>query len=151
MQDQLKVVKVGENEYGIGRLNAFQQLHVARRLLPVLARIGTAFQQSGSDGSADPFSVVANPMAQAISDMKQEDVDYVLNTCLAICHRKVQQGNGVGWAALMSPGGEGKLGQLMFQDLDLSHLIELVGAVVMENLKGFFPTAQPESPGGKTA
>ena len=49
------------------------------------------------------------------------------------------------WSPMMIKGA------LMFQDLQLPALLQLVGAVIQENLGSFFPAALPTSPGETAA
>ena len=122
-------IEVGGNSYRIGRLDARKQFHVARRLAPILPALG------GMKTGKDMMMSIA-PVAEALSKMSEEDTDYVLDTCLAVCQRI--QGNGQG-APLMARGGG-----LMFQDIDMPQMIQLTIQVLRENLAGFFPAAAAE-------
>jgi hypothetical protein len=64
------------------------------------------------------------PIADVLSKMSDEDVDYVLKKCLTVC----QKYTGTGWAPLM------RNGNLMFDDLDLATLMQLTMEVVQDNL-----------------
>lgn len=104
--------------YRIGKLNALQQLHVGRRVLGVLA--------NGAQGSQQ--------LLGAISAMPDEQVDYVVNRCLAVVQRCTGTPGAVGasWAPVMGSAG------IMFQDMDAAALLQLTVEVVKENLMGFF-------------
>lgn len=120
-------VQVGENTYQIGRLDARKQFHVARRLAPVLGGLAKAFG-SGKVANIDPLAAI-EPMGQVIAAMPDTDVDYVLNACLTACSRKTA----AGWAPVQAPNGA-----LMYGDLDMGTMLQLVFKVLEANLAGFF-------------
>jgi hypothetical protein len=109
-----KVIK--GNTYVIGKMDAFQQLHVARRLAPIQAENGV----------------------EAFARMEDKDVEYIYRTCLSVCQRRQTTGSGqtVVFAKVMANG------VLMFSDIDYEHMQDIVTAVIEENLGGFSPTAQ---------
>lgn len=107
-------------QYRSGKLDAFKQFHVARRLAPLLGGI--------AQGGGGDFSAFLQPMAEAIAHMPDADCDYILNTCLAVVQR--QQGNA--WASIM----KGK--EFMFDDIDMGSMIQITVQVIQENLGGFF-------------
>lgn len=135
----MKTVPINEISYTIGKLSAREQLHVARRLAPVLAELFVSFKNSPQqvDAGLDAILALASvPLAKTFAEMPEPDVDYVVNKCLSVCQR--QQKNG--WAKVMVDD------VLMFADIELDTLLSLTAEVVQENLGRFFPTSQPESP-----
>ncbi|WP_343724939.1 phage tail assembly chaperone [Herbaspirillum huttiense] len=128
-------IKIGDHTYRIGRLDARKQFHVARRLAPVLAGLSGGAAKAGA-------SLVAQlmPIADALSKMADEDVDYVLDSCLAVCQRAQQGGQ---FAAVTVPSGG-----LMFQDIDMAQMIQLTVAVIQGNMAGFFAAAPADLPVG---
>lgn len=149
-------LQIGERSYRTGKLNAFKQLHVARRVAPVLMSLGKSLElllgsvESKKDETqAAPPSedvsikdakamVAILPLAEALAAMREEDVDYVINSCLAVC--EIQQGNG--WQRVQAGNG-----RLMFDFIELPAMMELTMAVIRENLVPFFPT--PQAPATK--
>jgi hypothetical protein len=131
---------IAGHSYTIGELNAFEQLHVARRLAPVLAGIVSAFSSAphlskGESAEEKILELATGPLANAFAQMSDVDVDYIVHRCLAVCHRK-------------RAGGQDKVfanGVLMFKDIKLDTLMGLTLAVIQENLGSFFPTGQPTS------
>lgn len=107
-------------QYRAGRLDAFKQFHVARRLAPLLGGI--------AKGGQGDFSAFLQPMAEALAGMPDADCDFILNTCLAVVQR--QQGNA--WAPII----KGK--ELMFEDIDMGSMIQITIKVIQENLGSFF-------------
>jgi Phage tail assembly chaperone protein, TAC len=136
--------------YRTGRLNAFQQFHVARKLAPAVFALGKsagklkplveAMQKKNETGSFEGLDTIielVQPMVEALGEMKEEDVDYVLKTCMTVCERK----QGAAWARTVSANG-----RFMFEDVELPELIQLTVAVVRENLANFFTGPLSESP-----
>lgn len=130
--------------YVIGKLSAMEQLHVARRLAPVLASLIPAFvgnpglfdKNEDEGGGADAMMIIASgPVAETLSKMSNEDVDYVVNACLSVCEWKQAKN----FAKVMV----NKV--LMKGNLELDELMGLTIAVIQENLGRFFPTSQPDS------
>jgi hypothetical protein len=129
--------------YRSGKLDAFKQFHVFRKLAPLLgglfetiARTNEALQKardsngSLADAEVDAFSAVG-PVARALADMPADDLNFVLNTCLAVCQRRNPQGS---WVQIMPDAG----GQMLFDDIDLTVMIKLTLGVVQDNLSNFF-------------
>lgn len=134
--------------YRIGKLNAFEQFHVARRLAPALFVLGKNF--AGIDGTAEGASMLDSlagaigPLAEVIARMTDDESNYVLTTCLGVCSRK----QGTALAAIIL---ERKIAnpnttsyQLMFDDIDMAVMLQLVFAVLKDNL-GNFLAALPVS------
>lgn len=123
--------------YKIGRLNAFEQLHIMRRLAPVLPTLAGLVGEPGSD----PLERL-EPLTEAVSKMADSDVDYVIKGCLGAVERQ----QGPAWARVVTaPGKAGDQASrgLLFDDLSMSAMLQLVYHVLTENLGSFFPTAAP--------
>lgn len=117
---------IGGHKYRIGKLNAFAQFHLARRLAPALWALGSGMLMQVK---TDAFDVAAiGPLVEAISKMSNADSEHVLHACLGVCHRQ----SGTGWQIMYTEGGG-----LMFQDIDLSVLMQLTTAAIRENLGNF--------------
>lgn len=152
---------IGERTYRTGKLNAFKQLHVARRVAPVMMSLGKTLElvlgatpaKKANDAEAEGLASVqpedttkadANamvamlPLAEALAAMKEEDVDYVINACLAVCELK----QGDAWQRVQAGNG-----RLMFDFIDLPIMMELTMTVIKENLVPFFPS--PLAPASK--
>ena len=133
-------------KYRIGRLDAFKQLHVSRRLAPMFFALGQGAAAAANrpepsqlaqenDDSVDPtvFGTIVEafkPVAAALSKMPDDDVEYVIKTCLGVVERQ----SGAGWAKVLNGQGH-----LMFNDLEMSDMIQLTRAVIQRNLGNFFP------------
>jgi hypothetical protein len=118
--------------YRTGRLDARQQLHVGRRLIPALpGLLGSIVNADFSklDGGST-LLLAAGPVGQAIAIMPQEDADYVVNTCLAVCSKRV----GDAWAPMMASNG-----QLMDSELPLKVMLRMVVETIKDNIGNFSP------------
>ena len=138
----MQELEIAEVHYRTGRLDAYQQLHVFRKLSPLLsglfetiARTSQAIEGAkAANGSVieaeiDAFSAIG-PVARAFAEMPQDDLDFVLKTCLGVCTRRNQQG---AWVKVSN-----EQGQLMFEEIDLNAMLRLANAVVQDNLSNFF-------------
>jgi len=110
---------LGEHTYSIGRLDTFRQLHVARRLGTVVSAILETMTK-GEDGA--PIGETLEPIMTALGRMSDEDVNYVIKSCLSVVTRK----QAAGWAPVQGNGGV-----LMFEDITVSHMM-MITAKVME-------------------
>lgn len=136
-------VTVGGNVYRVGALNALQQLHVSRRIAPVMATMGISLAQlrGGASLDLDAMMTSLGPMAEVVSNMSDEHVEYIIATCMGAVLRK--QG-----ADSWAPTVQGALP--MFADIDMPTMLRLTVQVIMNNLAGFLkepgaPAASPSS------
>lgn len=136
----MKTTEINGITYNVGKLNAFDQLHVARKIGPLLSDLFTAFR-SNPDALSDKadmegrlLELAMGPFADGFAKMSKEDVDFVVNTCLAVCDRRQEKG----FAKVMANG------VLHFTDIEIDTLLGLTVSVIWENLGRFFPTSQPE-------
>lgn len=152
---------LGSVEYRLGQLNAVQQFHVSRRVAPVVATVGlslgpeTLRKVRAASGPGDLPGVLdvdailgaVGPLAQVLSTMSDEHVDYVLATCLGVVSRKqpnMGPRNTDLWAPVMVNGN------IMFGDIDMPAMVRLCIAVMAHNLGDFWkelptPPASPSS------
>lgn len=123
--------------YRTGKLNAFQQFHVARRLAPILQSISNVATKLPEPSSAqlgeNDTVALLDGLTNVVSRMSDEDCNYVLNACLGACSRQ----QGAGWARVQAANGGG----LMFVDIDMNVMLQLAFATVRENITNFFPVA----------
>ncbi|MDE2403048.1 MAG: hypothetical protein KGL90_15435 [Burkholderiales bacterium] len=119
--------------YRIGKLDAFKQFHVSRKVAPLIPKLVPAFValSSGKDafGDMSKLAEVLAPFADAMADMPDEAAEYVVGTCLSV----VQRRQGQSWAPVWSAQGK----TIMFDDIDLSTTLPLVVQVIRENLGSF--------------
>lgn len=132
--------------YRTSKLSVFDQLKVSRKLLPLLAGIMPDIQSIKSavtpkaDGGADSaavFGVIEKALpkiAEKLADMSEEDTNAIIFPCLSA----VSRNHGKGWVAVMQSG------ELMFDDIGLMSMLQMVGRVVGDSLGNFLP-APPDS------
>ncbi|WP_387467136.1 phage tail assembly chaperone [Photorhabdus sp. RM323S] len=118
-------------QYRTAKLSVFDQLKVSRKLLPVLAGLVSdirAVQTMAQDRNMEGALEKALPkIAQAVSDLSDEDCNAILYPCLSVVSRQ----HGKGWTAVFSQG------VLHFDDIDLPTLLQLVARVIGDSLGNF--------------
>lgn len=121
--------------YRTSKLSVFDQLKVSRKLLPVLAGLLGDFQALKSatqDGDVYKALETALPkIAESLADMSEEDTNAIILPCLSVVARQ----NGKVWTPVMSQN------ELMFDDIDLMSMLQIVGRVVGDSLGNFLPAA----------
>lgn len=132
---------INQKTYMIGRLTPKQQLHLARRLLPLFVGVAPALDldkglptvaDTPKDNPPELDLKAMAPFVEALARMSDSEVDAIVDPCLAVVNRKVNET----WAPVMP-----RPGQLMFQDMSVVDMLSLVWAVISENLGNFFPAA----------
>jgi hypothetical protein len=134
-------VEIGGLKFKLGKLNAYQQFHVVRRVGPLLSDLFPALSKvkdlKDLDKMSDEekfkaFSDLLSPVAQGFSKLSDVDADYCLNTLLSSV--EVNQAQFGTWARVATKD------QIMIQDIELPVLLQVAGRALMFNLKGFFDT-----------
>jgi len=119
---------LGAQEYSaFGKLDAFAQLHIARKLGPALPIVEGLVSAENAGKSKSLLIVLM------LSHINDTDTEYVVKKCLSVVGRKQVSGQ---FAKIQSADGS-----LMFDDISMSDLLELTVAVIEENLGDFFRTA----------
>ena len=143
--NNIEMLMIGDHQYSIGRLNAMDQLHVSRKIAPLVPTIIPIISEVAKGGLADAFKAIdgdkeidletfdlksldgltgaLEPLTTAFSAMPEKDVDYVVQKCLSVVNR--------GTARLCVNG------QIMFDDLDMGQILPLTLAVIRVNLGNF--------------
>lgn len=138
-------IEISGARYRAGKLNARQQFHVARRLVPLMGSLVSLLPAPGPDGkrpALDPMAFL-EPMANAVAGLSDADSDYIMDTCLRAVERQVPGG---AWAPVATATGA-----LMYDDMDLVAMLRLCAAVIQENLAGFLHAIPAPPPGGEGA
>jgi hypothetical protein len=129
----MQELEIEGRKYRTGKLDAFKQYHLMRKLLPLLSGLGETFSERDPTVQRDFWKALA-PIAQAISDMSVEDSEWLLKTCLSV----VTTHNGRAWIPITTAQGS-----LMFEDIEMSTMVQLAFAAIQDNLGSFFPVPQP--------
>ena len=137
--------------YRVGKLDAMRQFHVSRRIAPIIPTLAPVFVKIAQDGSVTKdVSIVLHllePFGQALSDMSDEASEYVMSTCLSVVQRRTMQNT---WAPVWSAQAK----SCMFDDMDLSVLMQLALRVITDSLGPFIAgllTSQQAAPEAQTA
>lgn len=143
------------HDYRVAKLSVFDQLKVTRKLLPVLTGMMSDFGSIRSllpaDGKIDTvkfdqlkpvFETLLPRIAEELSSLTEEDTNAIIHPCLAVVSRKHMGG----WTPVFNSG------QLVFDDIDLLTMLQLVARVVADSLGNFLPvnptSATPGQPQG---
>jgi len=137
-------IKLGENLYSIGRLSAMQQLHVSRRIAPIVPALIPVFLRIRGKPIGEDLEGLAEalqPLAEGLAALKDEDAEYVIGTCMSA----VQRQQSTGWARTWVIEQK----RFMFEDMDMGVILPLVVQVITANLGPFISgllTSQASSP-----
>lgn len=143
--------ELGADTYRIGKLNAFQQFHLSRKVAPVIPTLIPVFlklQGSARDqavaaaagespgtgatplsGDLEGLAALMQPFADGIAGMPDEVAEFILGTCLGAVQRK----QGTAWFPVWSASQN----VCMFDDLDLGVMLKLSVRVITESLGPF--------------
>jgi hypothetical protein len=114
--------------YLTGKLNARQQFDVSRRL----GIMSMLLEQPVADDHVEGARFIGGLAAGYLANVPQQDMDYILNTCLATVR------------TIRDPGGKAvpamnlQTGLMQFDDIEMTTMLELVDLVIQENLLPFF-------------
>ncbi|MDH0638194.1 hypothetical protein N5D52_14700 [Pseudomonas sp. GD03860] len=127
---------LGDSTYRIGKLDAFKQFHLSRKVAPIIPTLIPVFlklQQSASksplSGDIGAMAEVMGPFADGIAAMPDEAAEFILGTCLAVVQRK----QGDRWMPVWSSNQS----TCMFDDMDLGVMLQLTFRVIKESLGPF--------------
>lgn len=142
--------RIGPTNYRTVPMGAFAQWHIMRRIgaaatgdiIEVVNRLIDA-RKSQKSGDGENWLVgmmtsmeivdlipIIEPLIRSIGRMTDADSNYVLMGCMSCVQRQVR--GGTGWAPIVS--GD----QLMYADIRLPEMLQLVGYVLRDNLTSFF-------------
>lgn len=124
--------EINGNTYSAGTLSVFDQLRVARKLLPMLGGMVGELKKLQS-GETD-IETLLPVIADTVAGMSDSDCDAIIHPCLSVVSRQ----SGKTWAPVF------RQGELMFDDIDLMTMLQLVARVIGYSLGNFFP-ALPET------
>jgi hypothetical protein len=126
---------ISGQKYIFGKLNARKQFHVARRLAPAIADIAPLLKLIKSEEVEDKeeFGIKAIEMlGNALSKLKDDDADFILDSLLDSVSREL--GQGTGSAPIRSNG------VMMYQDIDMPTELALAFHAIKANFADFMPT-----------
>ena len=119
---------VAGRQYFTGKLNARAQFDITRRL----GFMAMVLETEVSDNHVDGARFIAGMTGGWLANVPQADMDFVLNTCLAVVTTIREAGAKP--TAVMNRA----TGLMQFDDIDMPVMLELVDLVIQENLAPFF-------------
>lgn len=129
--------------YRTAKLDVFQQLKVSRKLLPVLAGLVSEFSTLKAQATAGNTEAVLESVLPKIADtlaaLPDDDVNAIIYPCLSVVARQHDKG----WVQVFNQGS------LMFDDIDLFTMLQLVARVVADSLGNFLkdlPASETPTP-----
>jgi|SRR5665213_626046 len=135
--------EVGTRKFKLNKIDAFKQFHIVRRLAPILGDllpVAHKLSKVSPDQMGEDQFQALSPIMVGISKLSDEDANRVLlGLCSAVEMQQMPAGN---WARVATDAG------LMFQDLELSVLLQVAAKAFMYNLSGFFAVLPQVSHGG---
>lgn len=119
---------IGGNKYRSKKMDPFKQFHVIRRMGPLFPNV-SGFLKEAEKPDADRL-LQAGYIAAALGRLSDPDANFIMNSCLATCERL----QGTVWAAVADNNGG-----MMFTDIELPEMLELVWRVLKDNFGAFIP------------
>lgn len=123
-------IELNGNTYRVGKLSVFDQLKVARKLLPILSGMVGELQKLRSGEAV--IETLLPAIASAVAGMSDSDCDAILHPCLSVVSRQ----NSNKWMPVF------RQGELMFDDIDLISMLNVVAQVIGDSLGNFFHAPQ---------
>lgn len=129
--------ELGGRKFKVGKMNAFKQFHVVRRIAPILADLLPAIKEvqkinkKVDKTESEKFEEAAQllgPLLNGFSKLSDDDSDKVLLSLLMCA--EVQLGGA--WSKVATEN------MIMVQDLELPALLQIAGRAFMFNLSSFF-------------
>lgn len=133
-----EIVNIKGASYSIGRLSAKKQFAVSRRLGPFIGDVMPSIKEllGGKGDILDRAIDLVPQIVTTLAEMKDEDCDFIIDTCLMVVKRQQD----TGWANMTTPDG-----RVVMFEIDMMEMLELTAEVVKANLMGFFPIGKLEA------
>jgi hypothetical protein len=134
--------KIKGTDYRTSKLSVFDQLKVSRKLLPILAGLLAEYgsirdmipKKDGTDADSESYSAIFEKVLPKVADqlaaLSEEDTNAIIFPCLAVVSRRQDKNS---WVPVA------RQNELMFDDIDLLSMLQMVGRVVGDSLGNFLP------------
>jgi hypothetical protein len=127
--------EINGKEYRAEKLDAFKQLHVSRKIAPLIPAMIPIFltvakMQGKLQDNLDALPKVLQPLADGLAGLSDDAAEYVIATCLSVVRRKAENGN---WASVWNSSSR----VLMFADIDVVTMTQLAVRIIEDNLGPF--------------
>lgn len=139
------------HRFRVKKLSAFSQLHLSRKIAPLLPPLAPLIMEMSKKEKKDPlsadilsFAKLAGPFAEALADMKDADAEHVFTLTLSSVEVQTDESRNV-WMPLWNAGAK----MASVEDLnDAAKLLPIVTRVIMHNLGNFMDAllTRPEEP-----
>lgn len=116
---------IGEHTYRAGKLDAVSQLHIVRRLAPILTTL-----KSVAEGGIDEDGL--QRAAEALGEITDDKLEYIIAKCLSKVQRK--RPGDTGWTAIWNASAR----RPQFEDLGGFEILFITSKVVMNETGPFF-------------
>lgn len=130
--------EIGGRKFKLGKIDAFRQFHIVRRIGPLLAdlmpglsgMVKMKMDDMTETQKLEEFAKAIHPVMSGLSRLSDADADYVLYRLLGAV--EVEQPQYKSWARVATDTG------LVMQDIELPVLLQVAGRSLMYNMSGFF-------------
>lgn len=152
LNPEIAPFEAGGQRYRItGKLNAIQQLHIVRRLAPLvsafagvdLAALRPEEQALDPERGTAAMQQLLGPLAEGVAKLSDGDTEYVLAACMTLVQRDL--GGGAGWGPVWNPQAKA----MQYDDVGFVELMQIVGRVLLANMGDFGSALRPT--GGASA
>jgi hypothetical protein len=124
---------IDNKDFRAGKLDAFKQFHLSRKIAPVIPSLIPLFMQISKDSDLtkdlDLLAELLQPFADGIADLSDESSEYIMATCLSVV--KMKQGET--WVPIWNNSGK----VCMFDDIDLGMMMRICMQVIQDSLGSF--------------
>ena len=124
---------IDNKDFRAGKLDAFKQFHLSRKIAPVIPSLIPLFMQISKDNDLtkdlDLLAELLQPFADGIADLSDESSEYIMATCLSVV--KMKQGET--WVPIWNNSGK----VCMFDDIDLGMMMRICMQVIQDSLGSF--------------
>jgi hypothetical protein len=138
--------ELGGRKFKVGKLNAFKQFHLVRRLAPILADLLPTLREvqklpkgKSESENFDETAKVLAPILTGLSKLSDADSEFILFGLLSCVEVQIGQT----WTKMANES------MLMVQDMELPALLQIAGQSFMANLSNFFAVLPATSPGAR--
>lgn len=132
--------QIGTKTFKLNKIDVFKQFHIARRIGPILVDILPALtslkkisdkqNELSEEKKFEEITKLLTPLLNGFSKLSDEDFNKVLLGLLSsVDYQQPTLGN---WARVATDS------IILFQDLEMTELVQIASRAFMFNLQGFF-------------
>ena len=132
--------KLHGHQFRLKKLSAFDQMHLSRKIAPLLPPLAPLIMEMSKKERKDPlsadilsFAKLAGPFADALAEMQDQHAEQVFNLTLSSVEVQTDERQNV-WVPLWHPSA--KMASVSELN-DAAKLLPIVSRVIMHNLGNF--------------